>query len=379
MTPTGKNISHVRHDSQTCPRCEPVAPDGWRRHWKEEPQHRAWHVISDSPDLLARLPKSAHFVTILTYRPGADDLPSSYRGPLYFEGDADDPREVLRDIRRGIEVLCLEYECADAVRLWLSGGRSLHATIPAQAIGAEAGHPLLPEIYARLIHRLFPKTMAPTLDRSIYNRGKGRMWRLPNRRRSDTGCYKVPISLAELLYQPYATLEALTHHPRRGTFWTAETELNPCPGLVQRYHEVRRRVEAEAARDHRRRSDDLAAGTYQDSAGLLFHLFQGRAWIEQELSAGKWSVICPWSREHTKGTPGDRSTVIFASQGGVGWFHCSHAHCQGKGLRQLLPLFTEAERFQAERARGIRTIAADAIMAQGLRTIDAGEVPPWRK
>jgi hypothetical protein len=56
-----------RHDPLTCRRCESVSPDAWRRHWKAEPERRAWHVIADGLDLIARLPKSAHFITVLAY------------------------------------------------------------------------------------------------------------------------------------------------------------------------------------------------------------------------------------------------------------------------------------------------------------------------
>jgi hypothetical protein len=69
-----------------------------------------------------------------------------------------------------------------------------------------------------MIQLLFAQNMAPTLDRSIYSMGQGRMWRLPNRRRSDTGRYKVPISTREALHKPYADMEAITLRPRKGHF-----------------------------------------------------------------------------------------------------------------------------------------------------------------
>ena len=84
---------------------------------------------------MSRLPRAAHFLTVLSYRPGPDDQPPHYHGPLYAEGDGDLP-DVLRDMRRCVEVLTVEYDCpVEAVRLWLSGGRSIHLTIPASVIG----------------------------------------------------------------------------------------------------------------------------------------------------------------------------------------------------------------------------------------------------
>jgi hypothetical protein len=147
--------------------------------------------------------KLAYWDRLLAYRPGPDDLPADYQGPLYWEGDAGDPADVLRDMRRCVEYLRVEYDLpSEAIRLWLSGGRGAHGTIPPHVIGADNGHPLLPDIYKAMLEALFPKAMAPTFDRSIYNHGKGRMWRLPNRRRTDTGTYKVPITLASSSTSP---------------------------------------------------------------------------------------------------------------------------------------------------------------------------------
>lgn len=361
MTPTEPSISHPRHDPLSCPQCEQVAPNLWRRYWKTEPSRRSWHVIADGPDLMLRLPKSAHFVTVLAYLPGPENFPPHYRGPLYWEGDAVDPADVQNDIQRGVEILQVEYDISpEAVRLWLSGGRSFHATVPSHVIGADDGHKFLPDIYARMIERLFPSTVARTLDRGIYNRGKGRMWRLPNRRRTDTNRYKVPITLAELLHKPYTELDGLTAKPRKGVFWSSEHELSPCPGLVQLYQEVRAQVEADAVRAQERRRSGRLAGSYQDGAGILFHLFEARGWIDTELAPGKWNVACPWSAEHSKGEDFDTSVVLFAPRTGeeLGWWHCSHAHCEDRTIHDVLALFSEQELRQARQARGFRTVAA---------------------
>jgi hypothetical protein len=89
-----------------------------------------------------------------------------------------------------------------------------------------------------MIDRLFPPSLAPTVDRSVYNGRQGRMWRLPNRRRTDTSRYKVPLCVREVLHKPYADLQALTLRPRKGIFWPADDELSPCPALVALYYET---------------------------------------------------------------------------------------------------------------------------------------------
>jgi putative DNA primase/helicase len=228
-----------QHACASCHLCEAVPPDGFRRCWKREAKAGYWHTIADGPELMGRLPRQAHFLTMLASRPGPDDSPTHYRGPLYGEFDAEAPAQAFDDLRRCLELLHSEYDCPfEAIRAWHSGRRGPHWTIPPVVIGAEAGHPQLPRIYVAMVQRLFPSNVAPTVDRSVYSGGQGRMWRLPNRRRSDTGRYKVPLSIREVLHKPYADLEALTVRPRKGIFWPADDELAPCSALVQLYQET---------------------------------------------------------------------------------------------------------------------------------------------
>jgi hypothetical protein len=223
------------HDSSACPLCDDVPSDAYRRHWKHEAKAGVWHIIADTPTLMALLPRQAHFLTVLAYRFGAE-RESHYRGPLYFEFDTRNAVDALTDLRRCLSIIEVEYGCPlEALHVWHSGGRGFHGTIPPIVIGAEAGHPHLPRIYGAMIDQLFPRGVAPLLDRSIYSSGKGRMWRLPNRQRTDTKQYKVPLSICQVLHKPYADLDALTHQPRKGLFWPADEDLATCSGLSQFY------------------------------------------------------------------------------------------------------------------------------------------------
>jgi len=47
----------------------------------------AWHIMADGPDLMQRIPRQAHFVTILAYRPSSKGAQRTIEGPLYWEGD----------------------------------------------------------------------------------------------------------------------------------------------------------------------------------------------------------------------------------------------------------------------------------------------------
>jgi hypothetical protein len=237
-----------KHDPRGCGLCDQLPPGAYGRRWKGAARVGYWHVIQDGADLMARLPPQAHFVTILSSRASPEGSPLHYQGPLYFEADAADAALALADVRRCVELLEAVYDCPlEAIRVWHSGGRGPHVTIPAKVIGAGAGHPQLPRIYAAMVQHLFPPHLAPTLDRGIHNGGLGRMWRLPNRRRADNGRYKVPLSMQEVLYQHSAVIEALTHRPRKRRCWPSDDELSPCPALVALYHDVVAAIERSLA------------------------------------------------------------------------------------------------------------------------------------
>ena len=231
------------HDSRLCRFCDVAPADAYRRHWKHEPKAGVWHAIADASNLMARLPRQAHFLTVLGYRFGPEGEPH-YQGPLYFEFDSHNPADALTELRRCLSIIEVEYGCPlEALHDWHSGGRGFHVTIPPIVIGSEVGHPHLPRIYEGMIHQPCPPSVASLLDRSVDSGGKGRMWRLPNRQRTDTRRYKVPLSMREVLHKPYADLDALTLHPRKGIFWPADEDLSPCPGLVQLYAETAAAIE----------------------------------------------------------------------------------------------------------------------------------------
>jgi hypothetical protein len=134
-------------------------------------------------------------------------------------------------------------------------------------------------------------------------------------------------------------------------------------------------------------SDSASAGE-----GLLYHAFAGRGWISSAIEANKWAVACPWEDTHTMGERFDTSTVLWAPGpgDGVGWWHCSHSHCQERDLRDVLRLFAPSELEQARQAAGIvdhyhsanggiHTVSVNQVLARGgLRTMQPQEVPAWR-
>jgi hypothetical protein len=123
-------------------------------------------------------------------------------------------------------------------------------------------------------------------------------------------------------------------------------------------------------------SDSASAGD-----GLLYHAFAGHGWIGSAIEANKWAVACPWEDTHTMGERFDTSTVLWAPGPGdaVGWWHCSHSHCQGRDLRDVLRLFTPSELDQARQAAGIVDYYHSANCdEQGLIVLPLRPYAPYR-
>jgi hypothetical protein len=72
--------------------------------------------------------------------------------------------------------------------------------------------------------------------------------------------------------------------------------------------------------------------------------FRAHGIYRRALGSGKHSVACPWTGEHSS-EPGplDTSTVAWEAEPGL-WptFHCSHAHCSGRGIRDVMALWGDA-------------------------------------
>lgn len=74
--------------------------------------------------------------------------------------------------------------------------------------------------------------------------------------------------------------------------------------------------------------------------------FTAHGMYKRSISGGKHSVICPWVSEHsTKDDLRDTSTVIFETNGGWPNFHCSHSHCEGRGIRDVMDILGDADHF----------------------------------
>lgn len=93
---------------------------------------------------------------------------------------------------------------------------------------------------------------------------------------------------------------------------------------------------------------------------LLEFLAAGGIQVLRELPDGTaervWAVVCPWSREHSRG---DRSgTRVGQYADGALWFCCEHAHCAHRGWGDLRECIEPRHRIGKSKARRLRRRAA---------------------
>lgn len=120
-------------------------------------------------------------------------------GAFIAELDAVD--DVMEAVREALKIIA-HFEAVYGIapeqwRLYLSGKRSVHLILPAEVLGTEEGHKLLPLIYKRQALDLAGNAGLKTLDLAMYKMGTGQPFRLPNRQR-ENGRYKVPLTFDEL-------------------------------------------------------------------------------------------------------------------------------------------------------------------------------------
>jgi hypothetical protein len=138
-------------------------------------------------------------------------------GPLILDADNKQvPQKAHDEVRRVCCVYLPENYGVDPwdIKFYCSGGKGFHAEIPARFFGLEGGHPELPLIYKKLVQAWVDELGLTTIDLSVYCMGRGKMWRLPNVRRSN-GRYKVPISRDDVAFSSYDELWAFSAAPGR--------------------------------------------------------------------------------------------------------------------------------------------------------------------
>ena len=90
--------------------------------------------------------------------------------------------------------------------------------------------------------------------------------------------------------------------------------------------------------------------------GLLYHLLRRQGGLFREHGRDAFVIRCPFEHEHSTGSTGDGSTLLYLPAVGheIGAIHCLHGHCAGRTVRDWLGAFSDSELTEARRAAGIR-------------------------
>jgi putative DNA primase/helicase len=188
------------------------------RYAKVERAIAPWGIVQDTSEAIeaAKL-KGAMFVTTpaLSF-PYSDNGPEPVRRDnLVLDlDDKANPNNALHDLRR---LCCFFLPETYGIPTWdinffCSGGKGFHAEVPAHFFGLEDGHPELPLIYKRLVRGWVDKLKLTTIDLSMYAMKRGKMFRLPNVKRSN-GRYKVELTRDDVAYCDIESLWSLSDSP----------------------------------------------------------------------------------------------------------------------------------------------------------------------
>jgi hypothetical protein len=215
-------------------------------YYKQEPEKRPWtYIPSKNAALEKAIAAGAMYTTWqhFEYEPVNGAKPTRYGSLVLDFDDKKNPEHALADMSE----LCLNHlpdqygVDPQAIEYFASGSKGFHAVLPSWLFGHPEGHEKLPLIYKRIAQQWRDELDMQTLDMSLYCMGKGKMFRLPNIKRS-CGTYKVPLSLDELYHLEVDDLLDLAKEPR--TIDRPKINLQPCDKLKALYERAKEAVEA---------------------------------------------------------------------------------------------------------------------------------------
>ena len=74
--------------------------------------------------------------------------------------------------------------------------------------------------------------------------------------------------------------------------------------------------------------------------------FKAHGQYHEQVEPGKHYVRCPWEAEHSDGIDAQvKDSVIWEADGGWPTFYCSHAHCEGRTIRNVMEVWGDADAF----------------------------------
>lgn len=188
----------------------------------------AWRLYTEEQLQTADLPGPPAFQTVLMVDQNPEEVTENgldavttvkYYGPMYWDfDDADDIDRVLGEANAIIDYLMNKLNIpAEYIHCYLSGGKGVHITVPAQVFGVKKPTHYLPMIYREIMltSMIGAGLESPcTVDEGVYSCGRGRMWRCEGVARPGSGTYKVATTPNELSMMDSDEYHAIVASPR---------------------------------------------------------------------------------------------------------------------------------------------------------------------
>ena len=134
------------------------------------------------------------------YRYNSSELEkASLFGDLYLDLDDENNFENVReDAKAVLSYFKIVYKIDPTdIDIYFSGKKGLHMIVPAHILGIEPD-PHLNEIFKYIVSSISGYTPHKTVDLKIYD--NRRLFRIPNTIHGDTGLYKVPLTVDEIMH-----------------------------------------------------------------------------------------------------------------------------------------------------------------------------------
>lgn len=179
-------------------------------YWKREKKNDSWKFIPIEEIESVKNDKGAMFTTWMSFekepldneRDDILNLAVRRYGDLPIDFDSKEDMEIARKAAMLVVSKFISMGVKEKdIRIFVSGGKGYHVVLDQRIFSAQNGDPLLPLIYKNMVSYLFPSkgdSIFDCIDMSLYNMKKGKMFRLPDVQRQDTGRFKTLITFQEL-------------------------------------------------------------------------------------------------------------------------------------------------------------------------------------
>lgn len=169
-----------------------------------------WVPVQEFASARTRMGNRGLYTSIFRFSSPSPDADEVW-GPLYFDFDGD-WEQVRQDVLGTLSYLRIVWRLSyDEMRLYFSGRKGCHLTVPAPVLGVHPRHDLN-QVYRSIARDVVMHTAAKTLDMKIYDRR--RLFRVPLSQHHVSGLYKIPILPTELARLSEEEIHAMAETPR---------------------------------------------------------------------------------------------------------------------------------------------------------------------